>query len=144
MNYGDSVSIQCNVPSGDLPIGIRWYFNGATINDPSVVVTNVGKRSKVLTIDSVTGWHAGNYSCEASNKPEVVHFTAELFVNGNVYGKHSTLNYFTTLPPRILPFSYGPMQRLLRRLSAAYEKSRFANTDVIFKDRLLGRIGTTV
>ncbi|KAL1402987.1 hypothetical protein pipiens_000011, partial [Culex pipiens pipiens] len=78
MNYGDSVSIQCNVPSGDLPIGIRWYFNGATINDPSVVVTNVGKRSKVLTIDSVTGWHAGNYSCEASNKPEVVHFTAEL------------------------------------------------------------------
>ncbi|XP_055593987.1 cell adhesion molecule Dscam2 isoform X35 [Uranotaenia lowii] len=81
MNFGDSVSIQCNVPSGDLPIGIRWYFNGKDIDDSSVSITNIGKRSKVLTIDSVTGRHAGNYSCEASNKADVVQFSAELNIN---------------------------------------------------------------
>ncbi|XP_058460395.1 cell adhesion molecule Dscam2 isoform X44 [Malaya genurostris] len=81
MNYGDSVSIQCNVPSGDLPIGIRWYFNGKNIEDPTVAITNIGKRSKVLTVDSVMARHAGNYTCEASNKAEVVQFAAELIIN---------------------------------------------------------------
>ncbi|XP_055593976.1 cell adhesion molecule Dscam2 isoform X25 [Uranotaenia lowii] len=81
MNFGDSVSIQCSVPSGDLPIGIRWYFNGKDIDDSSVSITNIGKRSKALTIDSVTGQHAGNYSCEASNKADVVQFSAELNIN---------------------------------------------------------------
>lgn len=88
MSYGDSVSVQCSVPSGDLPIGIRWYFNGEDINDPAIAITNIGKRSKALTIDSVTASHAGNYTCEASNKADIIHFSAELFING-------TFNSFT-------------------------------------------------
>ncbi|XP_058174792.1 cell adhesion molecule Dscam2 [Anopheles ziemanni] len=81
MNEGDSGSIQCNVPSGDLPIGIRWYFNDALIEDPATTITNIGKRAKALTIDSVTARHAGNYTCEASNMADVVQFSAALLVN---------------------------------------------------------------
>ncbi|XP_049290893.1 Down syndrome cell adhesion molecule-like protein Dscam2 isoform X1 [Anopheles funestus] len=81
MNEGDSGSVQCNVPSGDLPIGIKWYFNGAVIEDLATTITNIGKRAKVLTIDSVAARHAGNYTCEASNLADVVHFSASLVVN---------------------------------------------------------------
>ncbi|XP_035901259.1 Down syndrome cell adhesion molecule-like protein Dscam2 isoform X43 [Anopheles stephensi] len=81
MNEGDSGSVQCNVPSGDLPIGIKWYFNGAVIEDPATTITNIGKRAKVLTIDSVDARHAGNYTCEASNLADVVHYSASLVVN---------------------------------------------------------------
>lgn len=89
MNYGDSVSVQCSVPSGDLPIGIRWYFNGKDIDDPAIAITNIGKRSKALTIDSVTASHAGNYTCEASNKADIIQFSAELFINGMLYSYHN-------------------------------------------------------
>uniref|UniRef100_A0A182WFX7 Down syndrome cell adhesion molecule n=1 Tax=Anopheles minimus TaxID=112268 RepID=A0A182WFX7_9DIPT len=92
MNEGDSGSVQCNVPSGDLPIGIKWYFNGAVIEDVATTITNIGKRAKVLTIDSVEARHAGNYTCEASNLADVVHFSASLVVN---------------VPPKIVPFSFG-------------------------------------
>uniref|UniRef100_A0A182YKL3 Down syndrome cell adhesion molecule n=2 Tax=Neocellia TaxID=44535 RepID=A0A182YKL3_ANOST len=92
MNEGDSGSVQCNVPSGDLPIGIKWYFNGAVIEDPATTITNIGKRAKVLTIDSVDARHAGNYTCEASNLADVVHYSASLVVN---------------VPPKIVPFSFG-------------------------------------
>ncbi|XP_058055436.1 cell adhesion molecule Dscam2 [Anopheles bellator] len=81
MNEGDSGSIQCNVPSGDLPIGIRWYFEGALIGDPSTTITQIGRRAKALTIDAVTARHAGNYTCEASNIADVVQYTATLLVN---------------------------------------------------------------
>lgn len=84
MNYGDSVSVQCSVPSGDLPIGIRWYFNGKDIDDPAIAITNIGKRSKALTIDAVTASHAGNYTCEASNKADIIQFSSELIINGMI------------------------------------------------------------
>ncbi|XP_058830703.1 cell adhesion molecule Dscam2 isoform X48 [Topomyia yanbarensis] len=81
LNSGESASVQCNVHSGDFPLKIRWYVNGLLILDPTITVTNIGKRLKVLSIDAVQGRHAGNYTCEASNQAAVDTYSAELLVN---------------------------------------------------------------
>ncbi|XP_055593974.1 cell adhesion molecule Dscam2 isoform X23 [Uranotaenia lowii] len=81
MNSGESASVQCNVPAGDFPLQIRWYINDLLILDPTITVTNIGKRLKVLSIDAVQGRHAGNYTCEATNQAGSVSFSAELLVN---------------------------------------------------------------
>lgn len=82
MNSGESASVQCNVHSGDFPLQIRWYIGDLLILDPTITVTNIGKRLKVLSIDAVQGRHAGNYTCEASNRAATVSYSAELLVNG--------------------------------------------------------------
>lgn len=70
--------------SGDFPITITWLFNGKPLMAyDSVSTTKVGKRSSVLTIESVNGKHAGNYTCEVKNKADTVNFTASLIVNSN-------------------------------------------------------------
>lgn len=81
-NFGDSASIQCSVTSGDFPIDIVWYLNGKPIDKNSVSTSKVGKRINVLNIDSVDGYHAGNYTCVASNLASSVNHTALLIVNG--------------------------------------------------------------
>lgn len=82
-NFGDTASVQCLITSGDFPIDFRWLFNGRhLIAYDSVSTTKVGKRSSVLTIDSVNGNHAGNYTCQVKNKADTVNFTATLIVNG--------------------------------------------------------------
>lgn len=82
-NSGDSVSVNCLISSGDLPVDIEWLFNNSPINAYSGVSTSkVGKRVSVLTIDSVNHDHAGNYTCKARNHATTVNFTAELVING--------------------------------------------------------------
>ncbi|KAJ8667921.1 hypothetical protein QAD02_009584 [Eretmocerus hayati] len=68
-NWGDQVSAVCNVMKGDLPIDISWTFNGEPINldtHPSISVSKT-KKNSLLNIDSVSGYHAGEYTCVASN-----------------------------------------------------------------------------
>ncbi|KAL7736494.1 hypothetical protein ACLKA6_019693 [Drosophila palustris] len=92
-NFEDSVSVNCLVSSGDLPIDIEWLFNGQPISFASgIAVLRGGKRTSVLTIDSVHAGHAGNYSCKAKNKASSSEFSAELIVN---------------VPPKITPFNFG-------------------------------------
>lgn len=82
-NFGDSTSVQCLVTSGDLPIDFRWLFNGRPVSEMSGITTaKMGKRNSVLTIDSVTGKHAGNFTCQASNSATSIDSTAALVVNG--------------------------------------------------------------
>lgn len=79
-------SATCLVPSGDLPIDFKWLFNGKPlISHDSVSTSKMGKRRSVLTIESVNGKHAGNYTCQASNKAEHVNLTANLIVNGLLF-----------------------------------------------------------
>ncbi|KRF98062.1 uncharacterized protein Dwil_GK22019, isoform Y [Drosophila willistoni] len=81
-NFEDSVSVNCLVSSGDLPIDIEWLFNGEPINFASgIAVLRGGKRTSVLTIDSVHAGHAGNYSCKAKNKASSSQYSAALIVN---------------------------------------------------------------
>lgn len=42
----------------------------------------LGKKLSAMTIESVNGKHAGNYTCQASNKAAIVNYTAALIVNG--------------------------------------------------------------
>lgn len=56
-----------------------------------IIVTETGKRTKQLTIDSVDARHAGEYTCIASNIAGSVSRTAVLAVNGilpNLCAKH--------------------------------------------------------
>lgn len=81
-NFGDSVSVQCNV-NGDLPIDIKWYFDGRPAREyPGITTVKIGNRNSVLSIDSVTGKHAGHYTCQATNIAESLNFTSELIVKG--------------------------------------------------------------
>lgn len=82
-NSGDSASLQCSVTSGDFPLNISWLFNGTEVDESfGVSVGKMGKRLSVLNIDYVNGYHAGNYTCLASNRADSVNYTAELIVNG--------------------------------------------------------------
>ncbi|EGI61628.1 Down syndrome cell adhesion molecule-like protein [Acromyrmex echinatior] len=83
-NWGEQVSAMCSILKGDLPIEIRWSLNGEIItrlNHPDVIITNTGKKTSVLTIESVTARHAGEYSCVASNLVGSVSRSAVLSVN---------------------------------------------------------------
>lgn len=83
-NFGDSASVQCLVTSGDLPIEFRWLYNGRPVSEIAGITTaKMGKRNSVLTIDSVTDKHVGNFTCRAtSNGVITVNVTARLIVNG--------------------------------------------------------------
>ncbi|XP_071567221.1 Down syndrome cell adhesion molecule 1 isoform X12 [Temnothorax nylanderi] len=83
-NWGEQVSAVCSILKGDLPIEIRWSLNGEIITrltHPDVIITNTGKKTSVLTIESVTARHAGEYSCVASNLVGSVTRSAALSVN---------------------------------------------------------------
>lgn len=82
-NFGDSASVTCLILSGDLPIDIEWLFNDYPINSYSgVTVVKGGKKISMLTIESVTGRNAGNYTCMAKNSAAAVSHSAQLIVNG--------------------------------------------------------------
>lgn len=82
-NFGDSASVQCLAISGDQPIDFQWLFNGRPVSQIAGITTaKMGKRNSVLTIDSVTDRHVGNFTCRASNIATTANYTAELIVNG--------------------------------------------------------------
>lgn len=82
-NFGDSVTVQCTISKGDLPVDIYWLFNDYAINEYHGVTTSkIGKKVNVLTIDSVNGNNAGNYTCRARNNAQTVEYSAALIVNG--------------------------------------------------------------
>lgn len=66
-----------------MPIDFKWYFDGRPVKEYSGITTvKLGNRNSVLNIDSVTGKHAGNYTCQASNLADSLNFTSELIVKG--------------------------------------------------------------
>ncbi|KAK9680795.1 hypothetical protein QE152_g38810 [Popillia japonica] len=82
-NLGDSASIQCGISSGDLPMRFSWFLNGETIGqDEGINIGSFGKKTSVLSIDSLAEHHAGNYSCVAQNKAGIESYSAELIVIG--------------------------------------------------------------
>lgn len=83
MNFEESVSVNCLIYLGDLPMDITWLFNDHPINIyTGVTIVKGGKKASILTIDSVHAGHAGNYTCKARNDAAAVEYTAELIVNG--------------------------------------------------------------
>lgn len=84
---GDYFTLQCSIVHGDLPIAIEWSFNGALLGASlgrrnAIVIAAMGTRSSVLTIESVGGEHAGNYTCAGTNAAGQTRHTVGLVVNG--------------------------------------------------------------
>ncbi|KAF7411847.1 hypothetical protein HZH66_000743 [Vespula vulgaris] len=94
-NWGEQVSAICSIVKGDSPIDIQWSLNGEPITartHPDITIQKTGKKTSLLTIDSVTAHHAGEYSCVASNLVGSVTRSAVLSVN---------------VAPQIAPISFG-------------------------------------
>lgn len=81
---GDYFSLQCSIIHGDLPISIFWKLNDrlADSND-EIAIAKMGSRSSVLTIESIRGHHAGNYSCYGQNAAGTTSHSVALAVNGS-------------------------------------------------------------
>ncbi|KPI92824.1 Down syndrome cell adhesion molecule-like protein CG42256 [Papilio xuthus] len=93
MNSGQVVTAPCSVIEGDHPLRLRWLFDGEPIKPRSGITGfNIGERSAILSINSVTHEHAGNYTCVAENEAGFHSHTSTLIIN---------------VPPNILPFTFG-------------------------------------
>ncbi|XP_018577216.1 Down syndrome cell adhesion molecule-like protein Dscam2 isoform X5 [Anoplophora glabripennis] len=78
---GDSTTVQCSLVSGDMPVEFSWLLNGEPVKEiDGINVGSFGKKTSVLSIDSVYELHAGNYTCVATNKAGVSTYTTELVV----------------------------------------------------------------
>lgn len=83
-NYGDTVSAQCLVTSGDLPIMFEWYLNDELIReDFGITISKLGKRTSAINIDMIYAKHAGTYTCKAINGAATESFASDLVVNGS-------------------------------------------------------------
>lgn len=83
MNSGQVVTAPCSVVQGDHPLQLRWLFDGEPIKPRSgVTVFNIGERSAILSIPSVSHGHAGNYTCAAENAAGSDSHTSMLIING--------------------------------------------------------------
>lgn len=66
-----------------MPVKFSWMFNGTPItNHLSIVVAPYGKKTSLLSIESVDESHIGNYTCIANNRAGAATFSAELLVKG--------------------------------------------------------------
>ena len=73
----------CFVQAGDQPISIKWLKDGQSIGHHlDVKINQIDAFTSMLTIDSLSGLHSGNYSCEASNSARNAVSTARLSVSG--------------------------------------------------------------
>lgn len=83
MNSGQVVTTPCSVVEGDHPLRLQWLFDGEAIKPRSgVTVFNIGERSAILSIGSVSHAHAGNYTCIAENEAGSDSHTSALIING--------------------------------------------------------------
>lgn len=80
---GESTTVQCSINAGDLPVKFSWLINGRPIQkEDGYNIGSFGKKVSVLSIDSVTEKHTGNYTCLAANKAGLSSYAAELIVKG--------------------------------------------------------------
>lgn len=95
LNDGDMATVTCAVTKGDSPLEIVWMFNSEPIDllQHEMIVTETGKKTKQLTIDSVHARHAGEYTCIASNNAGSTTRSAILTVNGIKLESKESLTY---------------------------------------------------
>lgn len=113
LHEGQYTQINCLVAEGDLPIEIDWELNGKKVNEFVASIAKVGKRSSLLTIETVSYANIGNYSCKARNQAGHSEFITQLQVNG--YCPFCYQNHFLqcchVLNPSISPKTFIPDKR---------------------------------
>lgn len=79
---GDFFQQTCSIIHGDVPVEIYWLFD----NEPIFMTENIRventRRTSTLTIESVGGENAGNYTCVATNNAGRTVASIELVVRG--------------------------------------------------------------
>lgn len=94
LHLGDYFQLTCAVVHGDFPYNITWYFNDEPINHlDGIAILMHGKRSSSLNIDSVSGQHAGNYTCIGSNIAGSANVVTTLSIRGLCTFTKNTLNF---------------------------------------------------
>ena len=84
VNQGELRQIICSIVKGDEPLQISWSLQGEELSPgPDLTTTQLGARSSLLMISSVSYRHSGTYTCIASNAAGAETYSAELKVNGN-------------------------------------------------------------
>lgn len=74
--------VTCFAVEGDLPITFNCLLNNNEIHHYTEISTSkIGKRSSMLTIESVSYRNSGNYSCSAKNEAGEASYTTQLLVN---------------------------------------------------------------
>ncbi|XP_050305190.1 cell adhesion molecule Dscam2 isoform X14 [Anthonomus grandis grandis] len=78
---GDSVSVQCNMATGDTPVTFDWMLNGNPVKKfKAINVGSFGAKISLLSIDGIQRELIGNYTCIATNRAGTSSYTAELTV----------------------------------------------------------------
>lgn len=95
-NPGDAVVVNCVATKGDLPLEISWTFSSETVDSSlhrDIMTTPLGPRASVLTINSVSANHQGNYTCIVQNAAGRAEHAATLVVNGmlNLFFQNYTI-----------------------------------------------------
>jgi len=84
MNAGEFANLQCIVPTGDLPLNVRWSYPGEEMGGSSgVLAKKVADRVSMLMISVITARHAGEYVCTAENAAGTSSHSTILTVNGS-------------------------------------------------------------
>jgi len=83
INQGQVGQLLCTVVEGDEPLSITWSLQGEDLSSgPEIITSQIGTRSSLLMISSITHRHTGKYTCIASNAAGSSSHSAELKVNG--------------------------------------------------------------
>lgn len=86
LELSQSTTVQCSVTTGDLPLNIKWLFNGKLISDvQDVIVSKINKYAAALSIESVSAKHVGNYTCVGRNAAGNASYTSQLLLNGSFH-----------------------------------------------------------
>lgn len=86
LKAGEHATVQCSVIEGDRPLKLAWTFHGrdlsASETELGIETVKIGKKTNLLSIESVSEKHTGNYTCIASNPYGYTNYTAQLIVRG--------------------------------------------------------------
>lgn len=81
---GHRTSKTCQVPTGDLPIRITWYWNGKIIRNKNGVSIDNRDFLSHLLFSEVKAEHRGRYTCKAENEAGSASYSEELVVHGKM------------------------------------------------------------
>lgn len=90
LNAGERLALQCAVVKGGLPLAVTWLKDGQIIPTTSSshhVVSSTNVRlvndfTASLTVESLTGHHAGLYVCRATNEAGRAEVAVHVVVQG--------------------------------------------------------------
>ena len=115
LQQGDRTTLTCTVARGDSPLTLLWQKDNAPIsveNLASVKILNFDEFNSMLTIESLSISHIGNYSCSAVNLAGKSTVSTHINVHGNQIIILTIINFvfcffFFAVPPVLAPFSFG-------------------------------------